>query len=202
MEGDPLSSLHWIYSLHWTLQKHSLRHHSHSSDAFGDVIPRNPRKWAGKRDTSSFRFTGSVVSDSLRPHRLQHARPPCPLPNPGVYSNSCSSSRGCHPTISSSVVPLSSWLQSFPASGSFPVSQFFTSGGQSIGVSASVSVLPMNIQDWFPLGWTDWIFLQSKGLSRVFSNTTVQKHYSWVLSFLYSPTLTSIHDHWKNHSFD
>ena len=121
-------------------------------------------------------FSCSVVSDSLRPHGLQHARPSCPSPTPGAYSNSCPLSRWCHPTISSSVVPLSSCLQSFPASRSFPMSQFFASGGQSIGVSASVKVLPMNIQDWFPLGWTGWISLQSKGLARVFSNTTVQKH--------------------------
>ena len=112
----------------------------------------------------------------LRPHGLQHTRPPCPSPTPGVYSNSCPLSWWCHPTISSSVVPFSFHLQSFPASASFPMSQFFTSGGQSTGVSPSASVLPMNIQDWFPLGWTGWISLQSKGLSRVFSNTTVQKH--------------------------
>ena len=108
----------------------------------------------------------------------------------------------CHLTISSSVVPLSSCLQSFPASGSFPMSQFFASGGQSSGVSASASVLPMKIQDWSPLGWTGWISLQSKGLSRVSSNTTVQKYQSSALSFLYSPILTSIHDYWKNHSFE
>ena len=125
---------------------------------------------------SSVKFSHSVVSDTLRPHGLQHTRPPYPSPTPGVYSNSCPLSQWCHPTISSSVVPFSSCLQSFPASGSFPMNQFFTSGGQSIGVSASASVLPMNIQDWFPLGWTCWISLQSKGLSGVFSNTTVQKH--------------------------
>ena len=113
------------------------------------------------------------MSDSLWPHGLQHARPPCPSPTPRIYSNSCPSHRWCHPTISSSVVPFFSHLQSFPALGSFPMSWFFASGGQSIGVSASASVLPMNIQDWFPLGWTGWISLQSKGLSRVFSNTTV-----------------------------
>ena len=118
----------------------------------------------------------SVVSDSLQPHGLLHARPPCPSPTPGACSNSCPSSQWCHPTISSSVVPFSSCLQSFPAPGSFPVSQFFTSGGQSIGASASASVLPMNIQDYFPLGWTGLISFQSKGLSRVFSNTIVQKH--------------------------
>jgi len=120
-------------------------------------------------------FSCSVMSNSLRPHEPQH-RPPCPSPTPGVYLNSCPSSRWCNPAISSSVVSFSSCLQSFPASGSFPKSQFFASGGQSIGVSASTSVLPMNTQDWSPLGWSGWIFLQSKGLSRVFSNTTVQKH--------------------------
>ena len=109
-------------------------------------------------------------------HGLQHARPPCPSPTPGVYSDSCPLNQWCHPTISSTVVPFSSSLQSFPASGSFPKSQFFSSGGQSIGVSASASVLLKDIQDWFTLGWTSWISLQSKGLSRVFSNTTVQKH--------------------------
>ena len=118
----------------------------------------------------------SVVFDSLRLHESQHARPPCPSPTPGVYPNSCPLSRWCHPTISSSVTPFSSWLHSFPASGSFQMNQLFASGDQSIGVSASASVLPKNIQDWFPLGWTGWICLQSKGLSRVFSNTTVQKH--------------------------
>ena len=121
-------------------------------------------------------FSRSIVSSSLWPHGLQHARPPCPSPTPKVYSDSRPLSRWCHPTISSSVVPFSSCPQSFPASGSFQMSQFFASGGQSIGVSASASVLPMNIQDWFPLGWMGWISLQSKGLSRVLSNTTVQKH--------------------------
>ena len=116
----------------------------------------------------------SVVSSSLPPHGLQHTGPPCPSPTPGACSNSCPSNQWCHPTISSSVVPFSSCLQFFPASGSFPVSQFFTSGGQIIGASASV--LPMNTQDWSPLGWTGWISLQSRGLSNVFSNTTVQKH--------------------------
>ena len=111
------------------------------------------------------------MSDSLRPHGLQHASPPCPSTTPEVYPDSCLLSWWCHPTISSSVVPFSSCLHSFPASGSFPVSEFFASGGQSIGVSASASVLPKNIQDWFPLGWTGWISLLSKGLTRVFSNT-------------------------------
>ena len=130
----------------------------------------------GKAEEVSVQFSRSVIFNSLWPHGLQDARPPCPSPTPGVYSNSCPLSRWCHPTISSSVVPFSSHLQSFPASGSFQMSQLFASGGQSIGVSSSISVLPMNIQDWFPLGRTGWIALQSKGLSRVFSNTTVQKH--------------------------
>ena len=116
------------------------------------------------------------MSDSLLPHELQHARPPCPSPTPGIYPNSCALSWWCHPAISSSVVPFSSCPQSFPALGSFPMSQLFASGGQSIGVSASASVLPMNTQDRCPLGWTSLISLQSKGLSRVFSNTTVQNH--------------------------
>ena len=125
---------------------------------------------------SSIQFNCSVVSDCLWPHGLQHASLPCPLPTPGVYSNLCPLSPWCHPTISSSVVPFSPHLQSFPTSGSFQISQLSASGGQRIGVSASASTLPMNIQDWVPLGWTCCISLQSKGLSRVFSNTTVQKH--------------------------
>ena len=191
-------------------------------------------------------FSHSVVSDSLQPHGLQHARLPSPSPTPGPCSSSCPPSQWCHPTISSSVIPFSSCLQSFPASGSFPMSRLFASGGQSIAVSVLASVLPMTIQDWFPLGWTGLISLQSQGLSGGFSNTTVQKHQffgahlslekemathpsilawktpwmeepgrlqstgsQWVghdwatsLHFLYGPTLTSIHDYWKNHSFD
>ena len=127
----------------------------------------------------SVQFSHSVVSDSLRPHELQHARPPCPSPTPRVYSNLCPSSWWCHPGISSSVVPFSSCPQSLPASGSFPMSQLFTWDGQSIGVSASASVLPMNTQDWSPLGWTGWISSQSKGFSNVFSNNTVQNHQSF-----------------------
>ena len=121
-------------------------------------------------------FSHSVMSDSVWPHGLQHTRLPCPSPSPGAYSNSCPLSQWCHPTISSSVIPFSSCLQSFPASRSFPMSRLFPSGGQSIGALASASGLPMNIQDWFPLGWTGFISLWSKGLSRVFSNTTIQKH--------------------------
>ena len=126
---------------------------------------------------SSVQFSRSVMSDYLQPHELQHARSPCPSPTPRVHSDSCPSSRWCHPAISSSVVPFSSCPQSLPASKSFPMSQLFAWGGQSIGVSAFASVLPMNTQDWSPLGWTGWISLLSKGLSRVFSNTTVQKHH-------------------------
>ena len=150
---------------------------------------------------SSVQFSCSVMSNSLWPHGLQYTRLPCPSPTPWDYSDSCPSSRWCHPTVSSSFVPFSSHLQSFPASVSFLINQFFKSGGQTIGVSASASVLPMKIQDWFPLGWTGWIPLQSKGLSRVF-NITVQKHQFFSAQLSYSPTLTSIHDYWKKHSFD
>ena len=144
-------------------------------------------------------FSHSVLSKSLRPRELQHARPPCPPPIPRVYPNSCPLSRWCHPTISSFIIPFSSWPQSFPESGSLQMSQLFAWGGQSIGVSASASVLPMNTQDW-SLGWTGWISLQSKGLSRVFSNTTVQKHqfFSAQLSLWSSSHIHS----WKNHSLD
>ena len=140
------------------------------------------------------------MSNSWQPHRLQHASLPWPSLSPGVCSNSCPLSWWCHPAILSSIVPFSSCAQYFPASGSFPMSQLFSSGGQSIG--ASESVLPMNIQGWFPLRLTGFISLQSKGFSRVFSNTTVQKHQLLVLSLLYGPTLTPIHTYWKNHSFD
>ena len=125
---------------------------------------------------TSVQFSHSVVSDSLGPHESQHARPPCPSQTPRVYSNPCPSIWWCHPNISSSIIPFSSCLQSLPASGSFSMSQRVASRGQSIRVSASVSVLPVNTQDWSPLGWTGWISLQSKGLSRVFSNSTVPKH--------------------------
>ena len=139
---------------------------------------------------SSVQFSCSVVSDFLQPHGVQKARLPCPSLTPRVHPNSCPLSRWCHPTISSSVIPLSSHFQSFPASGSFPMSQLFTSGGQSIGVSASASVLPKNIQDWFPLGWTGWISLLSKRLSRVSSNTTKFKSInSLAFSFCYKVQL-------------
>ena len=162
------------------------------------LLDHQKSKRVPEKHLSSVQFSHQLcptLCDSM--NRSTPGPPPCPSPTPGVYSNSCPSSLWCHPTISFSVVPFSSHLQSFPASGSFQMSQFFTSGGQSIGVSASV--LPMNIQDWFPLGWTGWISLQSRGLSRVFSNTTVQ-FFGTQLSL--SPTLTSIHEYWKNHSFD
>ena len=149
---------------------------------------------------SSVQFSHSVMPDCLQPHESQHTRSPCPSATPGVHPNSCASRRWCHPAISSSVTPFSSCPQSLPASGSFPMSQLFPWSGQSVVVASSASVLPINTQDWSSLGWTGWISLQSMGLSRVFSNTTVQKHQFF--SFLVSPTLTSIHDHWKNHSFD
>ena len=146
---------------------------------------------------SSVQFSRSVMSNSLQPHESQHARPPCPSPTPGVHSNSCPSSQWCHPAISPSVVPFFSCPQSLPAPGSFPMSQLFAWGGQTIGVSALASVLPMNTQGW-SLEWTGWISLQSKGLSRVFSKSIN----SSALSFHHSPTVTSIHDHRKNHSLD
>ena len=140
----------------------------------GAVFPPYSLAWGPK--ASSVQFSHSILSNSLQPHELQHPRPPCPSPAPGVHPNSCPSSRWCHPAISSSVVPFSSGPQSLPASESFPVSQLFAWSGQSTGVSALASFLPKYTQDWSPLGWMGWISLKSKGLSRVFSNTTVQKH--------------------------
>ena len=150
----------------------------------------------------SVQFSHSGVSDSLQPHEPQHTRPPCPSPTPGVYPNPCPLSRWCHPTISSSVIPFSSCPQSFSASESFQMSQLFKSGGQSTRVSASASVLPMNTQDWSPLGWTGWISLQSKGLSNIFSNTTVQKH-QFFSTQLCSQSNSHIHT-WplESHSLD
>ena len=146
---------------------------------------------------SSTQFSPSVMSSSLRAHGLQYSSLPCPSPTPGVYSNSCPLCCWCHPTISSSVIPFSSCLQSVPSLGSFQMSQFFESGGQSVRISASTSVLPMNIQDWFPLRLTGWISLQSKGLSRESSPIPQFKHISSsALSFLYGPALTSIYDYW------
>ena len=140
------------------------------------------------------------MSDSLWPHRLQHARLPCPSPTPGAYSNWCLVSQWCHPTISSSIVPFSSRLQSFPASGSFPMSQFFASGGQSIGVSALVSFFPMNIQDWFPWGWTVGSPCSPRDSQESSPVSQFKSISSLVLNFLYSCIVTSIHDYWKNHT--
>ena len=151
---------------------------------------------------SSVQFSRSIVSDSLWPHELQYARPTCPSPTPGVYPNPYPLSWWCHPTVSSSVVLYTSCPQSFQAEGSFQMSQLFASGGQNIGVSASTSVLPMNTQDWSPLGWTGWISLQSKDSQESSPTPQFKIINSSVLSFLYSPTFTSIHDYWKNHSFD
>ena len=148
---------------------------------------------------ASLLFSCLLISDSMWPLGLQHARLPCPSPSPRACSNLCPLSQWCHSTISSSIVPFSSCLQSFPASGSFPMNWLFTSGGQSIGVSASASVLPMNIQDWFPLGWTGWI---SSRDSQESLPTPQFKINSSALCFLYSPTLTSKQDHWENHNLD
>ena len=144
--------------------------------ALPGILQARTLEWVAISFSNAWKWNRSVVSDSLQPHEPQHTRPPCPSPTPGVHPNPCPSSRWCLPTISSSVIPFSSCPQSLPASGSFKMCQLFASGGQSIGVLASISVLPMNTQDWSPLGWTGWISLQAKGLSRVFSNTTVQKH--------------------------
>ena len=175
-ESDTIEQLNWI-ELNFNLsnvRKLARNEAWNVIQASGASIVRQ-QSWT-KTGWFLVQFSHSVVSDSLRPHELQHSRPHCPSPTPGVYQKPCPSSRWRHPAISSSVIPFSSCPQSFPASGSFQISQLFAWGGQSIGVSASASVLPMNTQDWSPLGWTGWISLQSKGLSRVFSNTTVQKH--------------------------
>ena len=162
------------------------------------LIPRY-KLWTPSEDRVSSVQSLSHVWLFVTPWTAAH-QASLSIPTPRVYSNSCPSRRWCHPTISCSVIPFSSCLHSFPTLGSVSMSEFFTSGGQSIGVSASTSVFQMNIQDWFPLGWTGWISLQSKRLSGVFSNTTVQSINSLVLSFLYSPI--SIHEYWKNHSLD
>ena len=160
------------------------------------------KSYESQRFCQSVHFSHSVVSDSLQPHESQHARPPCPSPTPRVHSDSRPLSRWCHPAISSSVIPFSSCPQSLPASDSFPISQLFAWGGQSTGVSALASLPWKKSQGWSPSEWTGWISLQSKGLSRVFPTPQFKSISSSVLSFLHSPTLTSIHDHWKNHSLD
>ena len=160
------------------------------------IVAYIQHQWFWEKDmrmlVPSVRFSRSVVSDYLQDHALQYASPPCPSSTPRACSNSCPSSQWCHPSISSSVVSFSPCLQSFPTSGSFPVSQFFASGGPSIGASASASVVSMNIHVWFPLGWAGWISLQSKGLSRVFSNTTVQMH-EFCITWLSSQSNSHIH---------
>ena len=151
---------------------------------------------------SSFQFSRSIMSDPLWPHKSQHTRLPCPSPTPRVHSNSCPSSWWCHPAISSSIISFSSCSQSLPVSGSLPMSQIFAWGGQNIGVSASASVIPMNTQDWSPLGLPGWISLQSKGLSSVFSNTTVQKHQCFRAELSSQSNSHITHDHWKSHNLD
>ena len=160
----------------WIPYQLSYQRSLNSSIGISNIKESDYKSHYNIHSVSSVQFSHSVVSDSLWPHELQHARPPCPSPNPGVHWNTCSLSQWCHPTILSSAVPFSSNLQSFPASGSFQMSQFFCIRWPSIRVSASASVLPVNIQDWSPLGWTGWISLRSKRLSRVFASTTVQKH--------------------------
>ena len=187
--------VHSCYHFSWCHTKHYLTIAIKGQANFHSAINAVP-------SLAHHHFNSSVISDSLQPHGVQDVSFPCLSWNPGVCSNSCPLSQWCHPTISSSVVPFSSYLQSFPASESFQMSQFFISGGQSIGTSTSTSVLPMNIQDWFPLGLTGGISLQSKGLSRAFSNTAIQKHQFFGASILYGPTLRSICDYWKKHSFD
>ena len=169
VKNPPVTQETWVWSREWT--QGDLFNHSEIT-----ILVLSQRLKLTKAVSQSVsQFSLPVVSDSLRPHESQHARPPCPSQTPGVYSNPCPSSQWCHPAISSSVVPFSSCLQSLPASGSFPVSQLFTWGGQSTGVSALASFLPKKSQGWSHSEWTSWISLQSKGLSRVFSNITVQK---------------------------
>jgi len=169
--------------------------------ASGVYLFLGPLSWKSK-DIDSAQIGHSVRSYSLWPHGLQHARLPCPSPTPGASSNSCPLSRVCHETISSSVVPFSSFLKSFPSSGSFLMSQFFASGGQSIGTSASASVLPMNIKDWFSLGWTGWSPCSPRDSQESSPIPQFKSINYLVLDLLYDPTLTSVHDYWGNHSFD
>ena len=166
-------------------------------------VCRNPDlEWAIQCTSNSVQFSHSVVSDSLWPHGLQHARLPCPSSTPGACLNSYPSSRWCHPTSSSSIIPFSSHLQSFPASGSFPMSQLFSSGGQSTGISASTSVPPKNIQDWFSVQWTGWLSSSPRDSQESSPTPQFKSINSSVLSLPYVPAYTSIHDCWKNHSFD
>ena len=180
------------------LHDHSLLAHADKPILFCTCKARLSQSW----HCGSVQFSHSVMSESLWPHGLQHARLPCPSPTLRACSNSCPPSRWCHPTILSSVIPFSACLQSFPAPGSFPMSQLFVLDGQSIGASASASVLSMNIQDWFHLGLISLISLQSNRFSRVFSNTTIQKHQFFTAQLLLWSNSHIIHDYWKNHSFE
>ena len=166
------------------------------------AFPSKNRVFFFFKDILKYQFSRSVVSDSLRLNELQHTRPPCPSPTPRVHSNSCPSSQWCHPAISSSVVPFYSCPQSLPASESFPMSQLFAWGGQSTGLSALASSLPKNTQGWSPVEWTGWISLQSRGLSRVFPSTTVQKHQLFGAQLSSQSNSHIHHDHWENHSPD
>ena len=163
----------------WTPTWCRYANYKYANEKVFNIIRKLQIKTTMRNSCIPIQFSRSVVSNSLPPHGLQHARPPCPSSTPRVYSNSCPLSWWCHPSISSSVVPFSSHLQSFPESGSFQMSQLFSSGGQSIGVSASTSVLPVKIQDWFPLGWTGWISLQSKGLSSLLQNHSSEVSILW-----------------------
>ena len=175
---------------------------SYNSSIFSFLSNLHTAPHSGYTNFSSVQFSHSVMSDSLRLHKLQHTRPPCPSPTPRVHPKPCPLSQWCHPNISSSVFPFSSCLKSFPASGSFPMSQLFASGGQSIGVSASASVLQMNTQDWSSLGWTGQSPCSPRDSQESSPTPQFKSINSSALSFLHSPTLTSIHDYWKNHSLD
>ena len=201
---DRLQRTEWIISIFWECPKSSFStifsacteyYYEYIWNTFCSSYEKNSLE-VNSVQFSSVQFSHSVVSDSLWPHGLQHARPPCPSSTPGVYSNSCPLSQWCHPAVSSSVIPFSSCLQSFPASGSFQMSQFFTSGGQRTGVLSSASVLPMNIQDWFPLGWTGWISFQSKGLSKSLlqhhsSKASILQHSAFFTVQLSHPYMTT-----------
>ena len=203
---DSLSGLHILQLGAMETSSFTTVPENQANKTQGSSSTKYPR-WGGSESNmgvweQSVQFIHSVMSDSLWPYGLQHVRPPCPSPTPRAYSNSCPSSRWCHPTISSFVVPFASCLQSFPESGSSPVSQFFASGGQSIGVSASAPALPMNIQNWFPLGLTAWIPCSPRDSQESSPTPQFNSINSSGLSFFYSPTLTPIHGYWKNHSFD
>ena len=189
-----ICNINWDYHSFESLTKNTLIKSSEPSIYFGGRFLT--------MHFSSVQFSHSVVSDSLQPHESQHARPPCPTPTPGVHSDSHPSSQWCHPAISSSVIPFSSCPQSLPASESFPMSQHFALGGQSTGVSALASFLPKKSQGWSPSEWTGWISLQPRDSQESSPTPQFKSINSLALSLLHSPTLTSIHDHRKNHSLD